>query len=547
MYKWGILLVVMASSLVGCRDDRSGTPTQAKKASKTKAPAAPRWLCAAPGASGQIGLSWRLDADPKRDGYNVYRSTNSVSGYARINNNQITTTSYVDSGVSNGTTYYYIVKAAGKKGAESPESNKTKATATSDSAKFNRVLTINHGEDCWGRVGDLNNDGKIDFLFQKGPVYIKAYDHTGKLMWQKTMNSPDAWGHRSWRMHPQPTVIWDIDRDGKNEVICGNYYEGGKYHVAIIDGATGKIKKKKELPKGILRLEVGSVANLRGTAKPQDFVLSSSLGKDYTRRIYAFDNNLNLLWTWTNDDKYGEQCHRYKVGDVDYDGKDEVCVGEIMLNGDGTVRWVLDRSRIHQDSIDIVELDGDKSNGREVLVGYNSPASKLMCINGPDGTLRWEKSFKEGGRNHCVHNMEPYEFDAKRPGKEIFFFAKVISKFILLDKDGSEIWRRKADRDNEGNSIYWRGGREADIIGVSRIIDSRGKVISTRPDPHTSEMYLFISGDVIGDYREEYFAADKSGKIHLYSNVSFNPTSRKSFWETDPDRVWVKYVNTDDY
>lgn len=138
----------------------------------TAAPKAPRWLCAAPKASGEIGLSWRLDPDPNRVGYNVYRSTTSGSGYVKINSNLITTTSYVDSGLSNGMTYYYVVRAVNKEGIESANSNEASATATSDAFKFNRVLTIDNGEDCWGRVGDLNNDGNIDFLFQKGAVYI---------------------------------------------------------------------------------------------------------------------------------------------------------------------------------------------------------------------------------------------------------------------------------------------------------------------------------------------------------------------------------------
>lgn len=507
----------------------------------------PRWLCAAPKASGEIGLSWRLDHN--QAGYNIYRSLTSGSGYTRINSNLVTTTSYVDSGLTEGTDYYYVVRSVDSS-VESGNSNEASATATSDSSKFNRVLSIDNGEDCWGRVGDLDNDGNIDFIFQKGAVYIRAYDHTGTLMWQKAMNSPDSWGHGSWNMHPQPTVIWDIDQDGKNEVICGNYYESGKYYVAIIDGATGNIEKRKELPAGILGLEVGSVANLRGTANSQDFVLSSTLGSDYTRRIYAFDDNLDVLWTWTNDFAYGEQCHRYKVGDVDYDGKDEVCVGEILLNSDGTERWAQDRHTAHQDSIEIVELDGNTANGREVLVGYNAPGGKLMCINGPSGTLRWERNY---GGAHCVHAMEPYDFGTGYSGKEIFFHHKQLYEWILVKgEDGSEIWRRgEADlggsTGNEGNSIYWQGETEPDIIGVSIIIDSHANVISTRPDPHTSEMYLFISGDIIGDYREEYFAADSSGKIHLYSNVAYNPTSKKSFWETNPERVWVKYRNTDDY
>ena len=58
--------------------------------------------------------------------YEVYRSTTSGSGYANIGSTDASTTSYIDNTVTNGVTYYYVVKAVFDEG-ESPYSNEASA------------------------------------------------------------------------------------------------------------------------------------------------------------------------------------------------------------------------------------------------------------------------------------------------------------------------------------------------------------------------------------------------------------------------------------
>jgi fibronectin type 3 domain-containing protein len=60
-------------------------------------------------------------------GYNVYRSTTSGSGYAKVNGSLVAAVNYTDSTVQNGTTYYYVTTAVDGSGNESSYSNQATA------------------------------------------------------------------------------------------------------------------------------------------------------------------------------------------------------------------------------------------------------------------------------------------------------------------------------------------------------------------------------------------------------------------------------------
>src|SRR5207302_9318939 len=84
----------------------------------------------AAGVDGQINLSWT--ASPGAASYNVYRSI--ISGGEGITpfRTGVAGTSFVDSGLANGVTYYYEVSAVNSAGESplSPEVSATPAPAT---------------------------------------------------------------------------------------------------------------------------------------------------------------------------------------------------------------------------------------------------------------------------------------------------------------------------------------------------------------------------------------------------------------------------------
>ena len=79
--------------------------------------------------NGHVTLSWTANTESDIAGYNVYRSTSSpVSIGTPLNGALLTSPTYTDSAVVNGTTYYYAVTAVDTSDNESPASAEASAT-----------------------------------------------------------------------------------------------------------------------------------------------------------------------------------------------------------------------------------------------------------------------------------------------------------------------------------------------------------------------------------------------------------------------------------
>ena len=111
--------VVTAVNLGG----ESGNSNEASATPLPPAPAAPTNLIATPG-NGQVALSW--GASTGAASYNVKRSATKGGPYTSVMTG-VTTNSYIDMGVTNGTQYYYVVTAVNL-GGESANSNEASAT-----------------------------------------------------------------------------------------------------------------------------------------------------------------------------------------------------------------------------------------------------------------------------------------------------------------------------------------------------------------------------------------------------------------------------------
>ncbi|HTU32308.1 MAG TPA: putative Ig domain-containing protein [Candidatus Acidoferrum sp.] len=109
--------------------DITGTPTAAgaftftAKVTDSSSPAntatASFTLTVTQGTAYSVSLTWVTSPSSGVAGYNVYRTTVSGSDYVRINSTVVTSLSYVDGTVQDGTTYYYVITAVDASGNES--------------------------------------------------------------------------------------------------------------------------------------------------------------------------------------------------------------------------------------------------------------------------------------------------------------------------------------------------------------------------------------------------------------------------------------------
>lgn len=116
-------------------------------------PAAPTGVVAV-ASDTEVSLSWSANTENDLAGYSVYRSTTSGSGFSKISGPLQVSTSYLDSGLSNDTTYYYYVTASDTTlpANESTGSSEVSGTPTASEVVIGGPITIEVVDRTWQAV-----------------------------------------------------------------------------------------------------------------------------------------------------------------------------------------------------------------------------------------------------------------------------------------------------------------------------------------------------------------------------------------------------------
>ena len=203
---------------------------------------------------------------------------------------------------------------------------------------------------------------------------LTAVNLDGEVLWQ--FGEPSADPDAGLLTADVPVQVYDIDGDGRDEVLCLKNFK-----LYILNGADGSVKDVFPLPQnpheenhfGRLTGDSIIIANFRGLERPSDILI-----KNRYHQVWAYDSRFNLLWT-----------HRCNTGhfaqpyDFDGDGRDELFVGYTLLGPEGEVRWSLPWGD-HTDEIAIGPFDPSRDDVQIAIVsgeeGFNilSPEGEVL-------------------------------------------------------------------------------------------------------------------------------------------------------------------------
>ena len=361
---------------------------------------------------------------------------------------------------------------------------------------------------------------------------LTAIDLEGNVLWQlgEPSDKTEELGKVSADMAFQ---VYDIDGDGSDEVIVGWDFE-----IRILDGRTGTIKKSAKTPfsddddadligvpyqiYAFERINPDGIriCNFRGKERPADILI-----KDRYCRIYALDEDLNVMWKFKSPTNTG---HCPLPIDIDGDGKDELLVGYKLLDSDGQMLWSYPISEDHTD---------------EIVAGKWMPGEDeghFACVSGKAGFFIGDFYGNIVARDMVGHaqRVSIANYCPEREGREI-----VVTNFwghqgviFLYDCYGNQIW----EMENEMNGnilapVNWDGdGTELILTNADAkkggLLNGRGVRAVEFPDdghPVLCCESLDLTGDerdelVVWDYHSMYiYTQDDCPKEQTYHPVQF--------------------------
>lgn len=235
-------------------------------------------------------------------------------------------------------------------------------------------------------VSDVTGDGRPDWILKNGFRLIKVYDHDGAKLWEQ--RNPDAFANGTpW--HPFVDLAWDLDGDGRAEIIA-TWHEPDGHYLQIREGATGAILREKRLWHSTAPTGSNSILMAlmfpRGGSRPvilvEDGLATGEQWRGY-EEIRAFDGELNELWT-AQAPRGGHYMFPY---DLDQDGTTDVLfAGKHVLDPRGRRQWTMAGwGADHVDSLMAGDIEPARAGYEVVAVGRTG--TRMYDVE--DGTLLW--------------------------------------------------------------------------------------------------------------------------------------------------------------
>lgn len=428
---------------------------------------------------------------------------------------------------------------------------------------------------------DVDNDGMYEFIVKWDPtnskdnsirgytgnVYIDCYKLNGKRLWRIDLGKNIRAGAAYTQM-----LVYDYDKDKKAEVILktadgtidnfGNIIgnnlidnrnnEGfiiqGNEYLSLFDGTTGKILNTiNYYPK---RGEINDWGDKTGNRADRFLASTAYLDGNnpsailirgiYTRIVAVSYKVVNkkLIQEWIfdtneqlNKDYEGNANHQVFPSDVDNDKKDEIVLGSLVIDNDGTI---LHNTNLgHGDSLHIGDFDKE-NEGIEIFMCHEIKDYGISLRDGKTGKILFRNTGRSDTGRCMIDNIIKNNSTSEMVGSHDLILydnkGKIISNWNTSNND----WSKK-----EGYGInflvYWDGDIERELLNDIQIKKYGEKPLfigeniksnnSTKQNPS-------LSADLFGDYREEViFPTKDNKKIRIYTTTIYSENKVISLME----------------
>ena len=441
-------------------------------------------------------------------------------------------------------------------------------------------------------VGDLDGDGEYEIiLHQTGrgrdnsqagltdPPIFQAYKLDGTLLWTINLGKNIREG-----AHYTQFMVYDLDGDGKAEIamktadgsmdargkVIGDltkdwrnergYILAGPEYLSIFDGLTGaELASTYFIPARHAKLNpttdelkevwgdgygnrmdrfLAGIAYLDG--KTPSLIMSRGY---YTRTFITAWNwkngKLTKQWAFDSDDPvYGNKLyrgqgnHQLSIADVDDDGKDEIVFGAMTIDDNG--KGLYSTGLGHGDALHVSDLDPTRP-GLEVFdIQERFDDAGANFRDAKTGEVIWKKpSIKAGNDGEGPGRGLALDVDPRYPGFECWVAGAGITG--MFDAKGNKI----AERTPSVNfGIFWDGDVLSEILNRTNI-DKWDYINSTTIPLLDASKYNCrsnngtkstptLSGDILGDWREEVILPAVDGK-ELRVFITSIPTDKKFY------------------
>ena len=356
-------------------------------------------------------------------------------------------------------------------------------------------------------------------------------------------------------VHMADGTTYTIGADGKNGTSWTNYripkgsgsvewftYYGNEF-LFYCEGATGKPYQCIEYP--LKRLEAGETdlkaawGDGYGHRSSKHFFGAPYLdGKHpslfigrgiYTRhKFIAYDvdpatHALNVRWQWTNNKPgspwYGQGYHNYSIADVDWDGRDEIVWGSMVIDDNG--KGLSTTGLGHGDAHHVSDLN-PYMHGQEIFAcNEDNPANNFRDATTSKIYYRMTDT-NDAGRALAgnFYNTVP---GAIGNGAHDTPISTVTNDHVSVSTTGLGMNFR----------IYWDGDLQEecfDNITVSKPGVGTLATFSGAYSNNSTKATPCYQGDIFGDWREEVIERTADNNIRIYTTTTPTEWRNYSLW-----------------